>query len=257
MHADLAIHVSTLYAFAFVLARMSGVFLFLPLPGIQAGPSAARAILTLVSTFALFGRWPSVPAAPANIAQFGGWMLAEMVLGLSIGLAVTFIVEVFLIAAQLISVQAGFSYASTIDPTTNADSVVLVVIAQLTAALLFFATGLDRQVFGILANSLETSPPGVFSPAHSAVESLVMMGGAVFGTALRLALPFMMLLLMVDLALGMLGRLNAQVQIFSLAIPVKMLGSLGLLSSSVLLFPRVFTQISTAIFNVVRHLLGG
>ena len=256
MHTDAALRVSTLYAFALVLARMSGVFLFLPLPGVSAGPAASRIVLSLVTTFALFPRWPNVPAAPANIGQFGGWLIAELGLGLSIGLAVAFIVEVFLMAAQLISVQAGFSYASTVDPTTNADSVVLVVMAQLTAGLLFFATGLDRQIFAILSNSLESTPLGVFAPARPAVENLLLMGGTIFTTGLRLVLPIMTLLLLVDLSLGLLGRLNAQLQIFSLAIPLKMLGALGLLSSSVLLFPRVFNQLSTAVFGALRHLLG-
>jgi flagellar biosynthetic protein FliR len=256
MHIDAVLHVSTLYTFALVLARMSGVFLFLPLPGVSAGPAASRVVLSLVTTFALFPRWPDMPAAPANIGQFAGWLLAELGLGLSIGLAVAFIVEVFLMAAQLISIQAGFSYASTVDPTTNADSVVLVVMAQLTAGLLFFATGLDHQVFTILANSLESTAPGVFAPARPAVEALLMMGGTIFSTGLRLVLPIMTLLLLVDLSLGLLGRLNAQLQIFSLAIPLKMLGALGLLSSSVLLFPRVFSQLSTVVFGALRHLLG-
>jgi flagellar biosynthetic protein FliR len=256
MHIDAALHVSTLYAFALVLARMAGIFLFLPLPGLSAGPAASRAVLSLVTTFALFPRWPQMPGGPANIGQFAGWLIAELGLGLSIGLAVAFIVEVFLMAAQLISVQAGFSYASTVDPTTNADSVVLVVMAQLMAGLLFFATGLDRQIFTILANSLESTALGVFAPARSAVETLLLTGGTIFTTGLRLVLPIMTLLLLVDLSLGLLGRLNAQLQIFSLAIPLKMLGALGLLSGSVLMFPRIFSQLSTVVLGALRHLLG-
>ena len=54
MHIDLALRVSTLYSFALVLARISGIFLFLPLPGVSAGPAASRVVLSLVTTFALF-----------------------------------------------------------------------------------------------------------------------------------------------------------------------------------------------------------
>src|SRR5438132_5066715 len=219
MHIDAALHVSTLYAFALVLARISGVFVFLPVPGLTAGPVASRVVLSLVVTFSLFARWPSTLTAPANVTVFAGWLIAEVGFGLSIGLAISFLLEAFFMAAQLISVQAGFSYASMVDPSTQAESTVLIVMAQLMAGLLFFATGLDRQVLVILANSLESAPPGVFALTRPHVETLLLLGGNVFSTGLRLVLPIMTLLLLVDLSLGMLGRLNAQLQIISLALP--------------------------------------
>jgi flagellar biosynthetic protein FliR len=256
MHIDAALHVSTLYAFALVLARVSGVFVFLPVPGLTSGPAISRVVLSLVTTFSLFSRWPEMAAAPADIGVFTGWLIAEVGFGLSIGLAVSFLMEAFFMAAQLISVQAGFSYASTIDPTTQADSTVLIVMAQLMAGLLFFATGLDRQVLVILANSLDSAPPGVFALTRPHAEALLMMGTHIFSTGLRLVLPIMTLLLLVDLSLGMLGRLNAQLQIFSLALPLKTLASLSLLSGSVLMFPRVFSQLSTVIFGALQRLLG-
>lgn len=256
MHIDAALHVSTLYAFVLVLMRIAGVFVFLPVPGLTGGPVVSRIVLSLVTTFSLFSRWPATLLAPANMAVFAGWAVTEVGFGLSIGLAVSFIMEAFFMAFQLISAQAGFSYASIVDPTTQADSTVLIVMAQLMAGLLFFATGLDRQVLVIFANSLDSSPPGTFALSRPHVQALVMMGGNVFSTGLRLVLPIITLLFLVDLSLGMLGRLNSQLQIFSLAMPLKTLGALGLLSVSTLLYPRVFGQLSIVIFGTLRTLLG-
>jgi flagellar biosynthesis protein FliR len=182
-------------------------------------------------------------------------MLSELVFGLAIGLAVSFVLEVFVSAAQLISVQAGFSYASTVDPTTNADSTVLVVMAQLIGAVLFFAAGGDRTVITILSATLDSAPPGAFAMTRPHAEMLVMFGATIFTTALRLVLPIMTMLLLVDLSLGMIGRLNSQLQIYSLAMPLKMLAALGLLSGSVLLFPRIFNQLSRIAFGVLQRAL--
>jgi flagellar biosynthetic protein FliR len=250
-----ALRVSTLYGFILVLARVSGIFVFLPLPPLSSGPGPARIVLSLVTTFALFPRWPALQNAPANLGELTGWMLAELAFGLSIGLAVSFILEVFISAAQLISVQAGFSYASTVDPTTNADSTVLVVMAQLVAAVLFFSAGFDRTVITILSGSLDSAPPGSFVLTRPHVEMLLMFGGSIFTTALRLVLPIMTMLLLVDLSLGMIGRLNSQLQLFSLAMPLKMLAALGLLSGTVLMFPRIFGQLSRAAFAVLERAL--
>lgn len=256
MHTDAVLSISTLYAFALVLARMAGLFVFLPIPAFNTGPAAARAVLALVATFSLMPRWPDVRNGPADIGQFAAWMIAETGFGLAIGLAVSFILEAFMMGAQLISAQAGFSHASFIDPTSNADSIVLVVIAQLTAGLLFFGAGLDRQVITILANSLDSAPPGSFAFARPNVEALLMTGGLIFSTGVRLVLPVMIMMLLADISIGLLGRLNAQLQLFSLSMPIKLLGSLALMSTSMIVFPRVYTQLSTIVFGVLRRLLG-
>ena len=256
MHTDAVLSISTLYAFALVLARMAGLFVFLPIPAFNTGPAAARAVLALVATFSLMPRWPDVHNGPADIGQFAAWMIAETGFGLAIGLAVSFILEAFMMGAQLIGAQAGFSHASFIDPTSNADSIVLVVIAQLTAGLLFFGAGLDRQVITILANSLDSAPPGSFAFARPNVEALLMTGGLIFSTGVRLVLPVMIMMLLADISIGLLGRLNAQLQLFSLSMPIKLLGSLALMSTSMIVFPRVYTQLSTIIFGVLRRLLG-
>lgn len=45
MHADLILSISTLYGFLFVLARMAGVIVFVPLPGMTSAPEAVRVVL--------------------------------------------------------------------------------------------------------------------------------------------------------------------------------------------------------------------
>ena len=108
--------------------------------------------------------------------QMAGWMIAEAGIGLATGLAVSFLIEAVTMAAQAVSTQAGFAFASTVDPNTEADSTVLILIAQLTAAMLFFALGLDRQLLSILARSLETHPPGSITSSRASAEALVMLG---------------------------------------------------------------------------------
>jgi flagellar biosynthesis protein FliR len=78
-----------------------------------------------------------------------------------------------------------------------------------------------------------------------------------FSTGLRLVLPLLALLLIVDISLALLGRLNSQLQLITLAFPIKMLVSLGLLAWLVLVFPQVLAQAATPIMRMVRQLLLG
>jgi len=256
MNVNPAIPTSLLYGFLLVLARISGVFVFLPLPGLQAGPSAAKITLAMILTFGMYSRWPALNQIPGSMMQVAGWMIAEAAIGLATGLAVAFLIEAVTFAAQAISTQAGFAYASTIDPNTQADSTVLILLAQLTAGLLFFAMGLDRVLLTILARSLDTHPPGAFVASRASVEALVMLGSSIFSTGLHLALPLMTLLFLIDLSIGLLGHLNSQLQLIALAFPAKMLAALAALSFLVLLIPKLYQQLGGAAFTALGRLLG-
>jgi flagellar biosynthesis protein FliR len=256
MHSNLAIPTSVLYGFLLVLARISGVFVFLPLPGLQSGPSAAKITLAMILTFGMYSRWPVLNPVPDSMLQVAGWMLAEAAIGLATGIAVAVLIEAVTFAAQAISTQAGFAYASTIDPNTEADSTVLLILAQLTAGLLFFAMGFDRVLLTILARSLETHPPGAFVASRASVEALVMLGSSIFSTGLHLALPLMTLLFLIDLSIGLLGHLNSQLQLIALAFPAKMLAALAALSFLVLLIPKLYQQLGAAAFTALGRLLG-
>src|SRR5580692_2317394 len=131
--------------------------------------------------------------------------------------------------AQMLGLQAGYSFASTVDPATNADSTVLIVIAQTAAALIFFASGLDREVIRIFAQSLVTYPPGTFVLSKEATHVILMAGSTMFSTGLRLALPVVAAMLMIDISIALLGRINSQLQLQHITFPVKMVVSLLLL----------------------------
>jgi flagellar biosynthetic protein FliR len=105
------------------------------------------------------------------------------------------------------------------------------------------------------AQSLTAHPPGQVVLTTSMVNLVVQAGSAIFSTGLRLVLPLLALLLIVDMSLALLARLNSQLQLITLAFPIKMLVSLGLLAWLLLVFPKIFTQASGPVLHLVRQLL--
>src|ERR1043165_7871821 len=161
MPANLTFSVQTLCGFLLVLARVGGALIFVPLPGVKAAPEPVRAALAIGFTLALFPRWPSV--ASSDLAALVGRAAAEAALGIAIGVSIAIVLESLMLAAQVLGLQAGYAYASTIDPNTEADSGILLFFAQLIGGLLFFTLGLDRELLRLFALSLEKVPPGVYS----------------------------------------------------------------------------------------------
>jgi flagellar biosynthesis protein FliR len=257
MHAEVTFSIATLSGFLMVLARVSGVIVFVPIPGLSAGPDAGRIVLALTLTIALFPAWPAVTGegAALSVGRVAGGMTAEAVFGLMIGVAVAFLLEGVQLAAQVLGLQAGYSYASTVDPVTQADSTTLQLMAQLLAGLLFFACGFDRRVLQILAKSLESDPVGRFVLHRPAVESIPRLGSAIFSTGVQLAMPVLALLVLLDIAFAVLGRLHAQLQLLSLSFAIKMLVALAFLASILSFYPDVFARAGAATFNVLARAL--
>ncbi|HUA63492.1 MAG TPA: flagellar biosynthetic protein FliR [Verrucomicrobiae bacterium] len=239
MGGNLTLSISTLLGFLLTLVRISGVFIFIPIPGATAVVNPGRVIFALATTIALFPLWPQV-RADASIGLFVMWILMEAALGVGIGLAVAFLMESFALGAQVLGMQAGYSFAQMVDPNTQADSGVMPIFAQLTAGLMFFSTGLDRDVLHVFARSLETCPAGTFVLSRGAAEQLLAMGSAMFSTALRLALPVIAVMVMVDISLALLGRVNAQLQLLHLAFPMKMMVALAMLGWIAVMIPALF-----------------
>lgn len=255
MHTEFTLPLSAVFGFLLVLARVSGVIAMVPIPGLSAGPQMSRIVLAVALTGALLPVWPAPPVDTPVPAQLIGWIGAEVAFGLTIGVAVAFLLEGVQMAAQIIGLQAGYSFASTIDPSTQADTTTLQVMAQLLAGSLFFTFGLDRQVIGILARGFQSIPPGSYSLNRPVAEVIARLASGIFSTGLRLALPVLALMILLDIAFAVLGRVQAQLQLLSLTFAAKMLVALAFLSSVLSLYPAVFKQAATAAFSVLVRLL--
>jgi flagellar biosynthetic protein FliR len=76
-----------------------------------------------------------------------------------------------------------------------------------------------------------------------------------FSTGVRLALPVVAVLVVVDISLALLGRINAQLQLLSIAFPIKMLLALTIFGWILLLLPGIMRHTMGATFSAARGLL--
>jgi flagellar biosynthetic protein FliR len=235
MSSDALFSDSTLFGFLFTLARISGVFAFLPLAGFRAAPESARIVLSLLMTLMLRADWKTPVGVETTIGRLAAGLASEVGLGLAIGVALAIVFEVFQMGAQAVGLQAGFGYASTVDPTSGADSTVLLTIAQLTASLLFFVSGAERLLIKELAESLRLSPPESFTLHRAWATALFQFGSAIFSSGLRLAAPLIALLLLADASLAILGRVQAQLHLISLTMPLKLAATILILSATIVI----------------------
>lgn len=254
MPGEITLSTDLLFGFLLCLSRVLGVLMFIPIPAMKSAPDAPRIVFGLALTICLRGFWPEVSESNPTPLGIAVLVLSEAAIGMGAGLAVSCLLEAFNMAAQIFGLQAGYSYASTIDPSSQADSGVLQVWSQLLAAFLFFAAGLERQVIRALAGSLADQHSWVSS--KSMLEIVTRLGAEMFSVAVRLAIPVVIFLLLLDVALALSGRLQAQFQLVALAFPAKMLVGLVVLGIVATSFSAVIERAARITFDYIPRLMG-
>src|ERR1019366_10169033 len=256
MRADAFFTYETLFGFVYALARISAVFAFLPLAVFRAAPEPARVVLSLTFTVMLKSYWHRPINPDVSLSHIVPALVSEAAVGLAIGLSLAVVLEIFQMAAQAVSLQAGLGYASTVDPTSGADSTVLLTVAQITAGLLFFVSGADRLLIRTLAESLRILPPESFTIRQNWGTAMIRFSASIFASGLRLAAPVITLILLADASLAVLGRMQPHLQLVSLTMPVKLGATMLVIAMTIGLYPSLFESMMTSWMHLMEGLLG-
>lgn len=245
--SDVAVWVQS---FALVLARVSSTLVFVPLPGASSLPRTATITFAVALTALLRPFWPVVQEQ-FSAGAMAMCLIAEAGFGVTVGLTIAACAEIAVMAAQMIGLQAGYSYASTVDPVTHSDSTVLQSIARLFVGMVTFAVGGHHEVIRIFTATLQQWPPGQFTMTDRTWQSVAPVLATMFSSGLRLALPVVGVLLLTDITLAVLGRLNTQLQLLGTAFSLKMLVGIGLLAA---VLPATATTVSDSLTRCMRVL---
>jgi flagellar biosynthetic protein FliR len=214
-----------------VLIATSSVF------GGTFAPPIVRVGVVVLVTLALA---PTVPL-PENVGGAGMAMVAlrETLIGLALTFSIRIIVAGAEFAGHLTGFQLGFSYASVVDPQSGARNNVMSALYANIAMLVFLAINGHHQMLSALSASYQALPPGGM-PASGDLATLVARTlGQVFVIGLRMALPVVAVLLIVEIGLGLVSRVAPQLNLMVMGAPVRILVGLFILGATLTIVPEV------------------
>jgi flagellar biosynthesis protein FliR len=243
-----------LFQLASLALRLSAMLVFLPLPGFKGLPAAARVFFALSLAAVLAASSPPAVYEERLGPDFLIRLLADLFTGVSIGLVSTLVVEAFTFGGQVISVQAGFSYASTIDPFSESDSGILPSIFSLAANLLLFQSPLYAELIRALMAGLLRSPGQASLHAPETARILVGFSAHCLEIGIKLALPIIALLFLADLCIGLFGRLQPQVQFLSMSFSLKLLGTMAAVAALAPALRWLYLRLAASAVSILHSL---
>jgi type III secretion protein T len=191
---------------------------------------------------------PATAARLVWIALLG----KEVLLGSLLGLAVGTLLWALQCAGATIDYQTGMSNAQIFDPFGGHQGGPMgQLMIQLGTVLLVAAGGL-QVLAGLLFESFQLWPVVSFYPATGHLAELGSGWlGSVTELMVRLAAPLVLILALVDLGFGLVGRVVPQLNTFFFTMPVK-----GALSALMLaLYVSYLSDIAVAQVGVLQHWL--
>jgi flagellar biosynthetic protein FliR len=212
----------------FVMTRIGAALLAAPFFGAAGVPPQARVVLA-GALGVLVCNWTAV-AAPAVLFSMSGL--------LAVVLQIAFAAP--LIAAEVIGGGMGMNLAATVDPQTGAHSPALGQYFMVVLTLVFLGLGGHLHWLGLVVRSYQMLPPAQTWLGVGVLGRITALGSDMFLTGATMALPVTLVLLVVQLAAGVLSRAAPALNLFSLGLPAGIVaGIMALILSAPLLADRM------------------
>lgn len=234
--------------------RISGVMLFAPFLGSMVIPARIKAVLTLALTLVMYPLVSrSMPRLP--LEHWPLLMIHELLVGIAMGIATSFVFEAAQMAGQILSVQMGYSLVNILDPTTLVDTTVVGVFHQSVAILIFLRLDVHLWILRALGNSFLYLPSGSSHLSRPFTLGLLGVGSAILSTGVQIAAPVLAATLLTDIVLGFLGKASPQLPLIVMGPAIKSLLGLAVLFAALKYWPDMFRVLFVRSLEYTNHLL--
>ena len=225
---SVSIPLPQLQMFFLIFFRVGSILMTMPIFKSKSIPVLFKVGLALATSMVLFPilNLENFPAL-TGFTHLAIGIIGEILLGISIGLAVNFIFAGLQLAGQLAGYQMGLALARVMDPSTNRQMPLLGQFNELFALLIFITINAHHRFIRALADSYRLVPPFGFRISGSLIEQLVGMAGNMFVIAVKVGAPLIAVLLLTSIAFGLIARTVPQMNVFFVAMPLKI--AVGLL----------------------------
>jgi flagellar biosynthesis protein FliR len=241
-------------AFLAISVRVSGLVLFAPFFGSISVPPQVKAALVVAISIVLYPVL-SPRILGLDLSHWPVFVIWELLIGATIGIATNLIFDAVQMAGQVLSVQMGFSLVTLIDPQTQADSTVVAMFHQTIAMLIFLRLDVHLWLLSAIGRSFQILPLGAGHLTSAFTMGAVRAGGAVFVIGLQIAAPVFSATLLGDIALGLLGRASPNMPLMLLGPPLKTLLGLAILFAALKYWPMLMQRWFESALELSDHLL--
>jgi flagellar biosynthetic protein FliR len=237
--------IETLAIYIWPFVRIGAFLMVMPLIGGSFTPVRVRLLLAVVLTIAIAPLVP--PAATQDVLSVAGlvMMIQEIGIGVGLGFLVQLVFDAIALGGQVIAMSMGLGFAVFLDRARGVSVPVLGQLFLMLGMLVFLSLDGHLALIRLLAESFRAWPISEGGLSLPVLSELLVWTSQLFIFALKIALPAITALLIVNLSFGIMSRAAPTLNLFAVGFPVAML--LG--------FVVIFLNMGALVENVSSFLM--
>jgi flagellar biosynthetic protein FliR len=200
------------------------------------------------------------PLAPMDIrpisAQGIATLAQQVLIGGALGFILKLVFEAVSFGGQFVSQAMSLGFAEVVNPGVGGTTPVLSQFYTMIVTLLFLVMNGHLQLISLLADSFRTMPVGEQGIGAGGLWGVLEFASHLFGGAVRVALPALTAVLVVNLGFGAISRSAPSMNLFAVGFPITI--CLGTIAVWLALrgLPSAFDSLQTDAWEAMREMIG-
>jgi flagellar biosynthetic protein FliR len=239
-----------LEAFLLTMMRMIGFVIIAPPFSYGSFPLRIKAIFATALALAI-----SPKTTPGHelltTSGFISHMLTEALTGFTIGFVIFAIFISVQSAGAMIDMFSSLQMASLYDHNLKSNASPFGRLFEMSALLLLFATGGYQLLILGLSKTFDAIPLGEGIPPLDSVQAVIKATSFMIVAMAQIAGPIVLILVLTDVALGLVTRVAPSLNAFALGMPLKVLITLSVVALSFTSMPEIVKQLTGKSLSVI------
>ena len=249
--------ITLLPLFFLATVRVGSFVISAPLFGMRGVPTPIRVVISFILGLAVVS-FTGLPSEDLlNSLNFIFIVLVEIAVGITAGLIVTIWFSSVALAGEKMATSAGLGYAAQIDPIAGGQTPVVSQTLNLFLIVLFVSLDGHLLMLRVFFESYSILPIGSMPPPMVLIGAGIKAAGSMFIAASLIMLPVVGIILMINVAAGIMTRSAPQLNLFSFVFPVTILGAFVILYFSTGTMALAFSDLIFSSIEALEDLMIG
>lgn len=216
--------------FLAILVRIMGAMAFAPIFGNLTVTRRVRLWISIAIAFVMFTTNPYEPLNYTSFLEYTILLLKELVVGVSLGFVANITLTIINMAGQFIDREMGFSMVSNFDQTFNTNTTITAEFYSMLVMIIMLVSNMHYYILSALSDSFVLIPIGnVKIDSGTIYDTMIQYMMSYFVIALRISLPILIAIMLLNVVLGVLAKTAPQMSMFVIGIQLKIFTGFGIL----------------------------
>jgi len=180
----------------------------------------------------------------------------QIIVGAALGFALQLMFDALTLGGQIIANGMGLGFAFNVDPLRGVTTPALGQFYSLLGVLVFLSLDGHIALIDTLITSFRGLPIGPHGLSLPATQSLANWGDELFMGALRVALPGMTALMVINLGFGVMARAAPALNLFAVGFPITLVFGFVIVLFGLPGIQTVVVDLVSSAFTFMRTIVG-